>query len=147
MARDADFVARFHLAYTYKRSTGPVIGRFLTSLREGRLEGVRTASGEVLVPARAYDPRDGRATTDAWVDVGPEGTITTWTWIDAPAAGAPLDAPFAWALVRLDGADTPMLHAVRGPRAAIATGARVRAVFADHREGGIRDLSCFEVIP
>ena len=40
----------------YTRTTGPVIGRFLTELRDGRLVGVRTAAGRVLVPPLEYDP-------------------------------------------------------------------------------------------
>ena len=34
----------------YTRSVGPVIGRFLTGLRDGRLLAVRLAGGRVLVP-------------------------------------------------------------------------------------------------
>ncbi|MFD0856333.1 hypothetical protein ACFQ07_29100, partial [Actinomadura adrarensis] len=40
----------------YTRSVGPVIGRFLSELRDGRLVGVRAVSGKVLVPPLEYDP-------------------------------------------------------------------------------------------
>ena len=40
----------------YTRSVGPVIGRFLTSLRAGRIEAVKLADGRVLVPPTEYDP-------------------------------------------------------------------------------------------
>ena len=40
----------------YTRSVGPVIGRFLTGLRDGRIEAVRLADGRVLVPPTEYDP-------------------------------------------------------------------------------------------
>ena len=43
-------VATHVLEYPYTRSVGPVIGRFFTSLQEGRIEGVRTADGRVIVP-------------------------------------------------------------------------------------------------
>ena len=46
----------------YTRTTGPVIGRFLTELRDGRLVGVRTADGRVLVPPLEYDPHTGEPT-------------------------------------------------------------------------------------
>ena len=39
----------------YTRSVGPVIGRFLTELRDGRLVGVRTPAGRVLFPPAEYD--------------------------------------------------------------------------------------------
>jgi uncharacterized OB-fold protein len=70
-----------------------------------------------------------------------------------PLEGQPLGVPFAWALIRLDGADTVMLHAVdpgpgMGPeigRAAVMrTGLRVRARWAASRVGSIRDIACFE---
>lgn len=126
--------APYVLEYTYTRSTGPVIGRFLTGLRDGRIEGARTTSGRVIVPALEYDPDSGEAIAD-FVEVGQEGVVTTW----ARDAGQDL----AWALVRLDGADTAMLHLVDGP---VATGSRVRVLWRAERSGSIRDIECFEVI-
>ena len=103
--------APYVLAYTYRRSVGPVIGRFLTGLRDGRIEGVRTAAGRVLVPPAEYDPETGAAVGD-FVEVGAAGVVQSWCWVSEPRAGQPLDRPFAWALVKLDGADTAMVHAV-----------------------------------
>jgi uncharacterized OB-fold protein len=126
--------APYVLEYTYTRSTGPVIGRFLTGLRDRRIEGARTAAGRVIVPPLEYDPDSGEAIGD-FVEVGQEGVVTTW----ARDPGQPL----AWALVRLDGADTAMLHLVDGT---VAKGTRVRARWRAERTGSIRDLECFEVI-
>lgn len=132
------------LAYDYTRSTGPVIGRFLTSLRERRIEGIRGKDGRVLVPPQEADPLTGEDLTD-WVEVGDAGTVTSWAWVSAPKPQAPLDRPFAWALVRLDGADTALLHAVdAGDESAMSTGMRVKARWADEAQGGIKDLACFE---
>ena len=58
-----DLVSPFTLEYTYKRSTGPVIGRFLAGLRDGQLLGVRTLAGDVLVPPTEYEPTTGAAVT------------------------------------------------------------------------------------
>jgi uncharacterized OB-fold protein len=78
-------------------------------------------------------------------EVGPEGTVVSWSWMPEPLEGQPLARPFAWALIRLDGADTAMLHAVdTGSAAAMRTGMRVRARWAATRVGSIRDLACFE---
>jgi len=78
-------------------------------------------------------------------DVGPEGTVVSWSWMPDPLAGQPLAEPFAWALIRLDGADTAMLHAVdAGSAAAMRTGLRVRPRWAARPAGGIRDIACFE---
>jgi uncharacterized OB-fold protein len=135
------------LEFPYTRSTGPVIGRFMTELRDGpRLLGSRRADGRVVMPPTEYDPETG-ATLDAseMVEVGPGGTVTTWAWVGSPRPEHPLDRPFAWALIRLDGADTALLHAVdAGDEATMQTGMRVQARFADERVGGICDLACFE---
>ena len=40
----------------YTRSVGPVIGRFLTGLRDGKILAVRLADGRVLCPPTEYDP-------------------------------------------------------------------------------------------
>ena len=132
------------LEYAYKRSVGPVLGRFLTGLRDGRIEGVRTRAGRVLCPPSEHDPDTGEATTDEWVEVGPGGVVTTWTWIAEPRAQHPLSRPFAFALIQLDGADGALLHAVDADPAQLATGMRVRARFADERSGSILDIACFE---
>ena len=52
----------------YRRSVGPVVGAFLTALRDGRLVGSRTAAGRVIVPPLEYDPDTGDA-VDEIVDV------------------------------------------------------------------------------
>lgn len=141
----ADVLSALHvLEYPYTRSTGPVIGRFLTGLRDGRIEGIRARDGRVLVPPTEYDPRTGEA-LDEWVEVGAAGVVTTWTWLDEPRSNNPLQRPFAWALITLDGADTPMLHAVdAGSRDAMRTGMRVRARWRAERQGHITDIECFE---
>jgi uncharacterized OB-fold protein len=131
----------------YTRSTGPVIGRFLTGLRDGRIFGVRAEDGRVLVPPSEYDPLTAAPLGDSaadWVEVGPAGTVTTWTWVDEPRAEHPLDRPFGWALVRLDGAGSALLHAVdAGSKAAMATGMRVHVVWRTERTGSITDIVCF----
>ncbi|ACU71999.1 protein of unknown function DUF35 [Catenulispora acidiphila DSM 44928] len=131
----------------YTRSTGPVIGRFLTGLRDGQLLGVRTPDGKVLVPPTEYDPQTAAALGDAeedWVQVGPAGTVTSWTWVDAPRADHPMNRPFAWALIKPDGADTALLHAVdSGSKAAMATGMRVHPSWRAERSGSIKDIAFF----
>jgi uncharacterized OB-fold protein len=130
--------------YTYTRSTGPILGAFLAGLRDRKILGIRSADGRVLVPPAEYDPVTSEELSEL-VDVADSGVVTTWSWNDTPLEGQPLDKPFAWALVKLDGADTAMLAAVdAGAASALTTGMRVRARWADERVGSIRDLTCFE---
>lgn len=139
-------VADHAIEYVYTRSTGPVIGAFMTALRDRRIVGVRGSDGRVLVPPAEYDPVTSDDLTEI-VEVGDAGTVTTWAWNDTPLAGQPLDRPFAWALVKLDGADTGLLAAVdAGDESAMSTGMRVKAHWAEQRVGSIRDLLCFEPV-
>lgn len=132
------------LEYNYRRSVGPVLGHFFTALRERRIEGARTPAGRVLVPPSEYDPDTGEA-VDELVQVGPEGSVTTWSWVSEPREKQPLDRPFAFALIRLDGADTAILHAVdAGTQARMSTGMRVRPRWRDETRGEIGDIVCFD---
>ncbi len=132
------------VAFDYTRSTGPVLGRFLTGLRDGVVIGGRTSSGTVVVPPPEYDPVTHEQTTD-FVEVSPVGTVTSWSWVSEPVAGQPFDRPFAFALVTLDGADAPMLHAVDVASASdMATGMRVQVRWAEERVGSITDIAGFE---
>ncbi len=116
----------------------------MTGLRDHRILGGRAADGRVHVPPLEYDPATAERLTDL-VEVATEGTVVSWSWMAEPIEGQPLTHPFAWALVRLDGADTPMLHAVDTVSAAnTRTGMRVRARWADRTIGSIRDIACFE---
>jgi uncharacterized protein len=133
------------LEYTYTRSVGPVIGGFFGGLRAGLLLGARTRSGRVVVPPAEYDP-DTAEEVGELVEVGPGGVVTTWGWTEHPQKGQPLHRPFAWALIRPDGADTAMLHAVdAGSRESMSSGMRVKPRWlpASERTGKMSDIVCF----
>ena len=128
-------VATHVLEYPYTRSVGPVIGRFLAGLKDGRIEGVRAQDGRVLVPPTEYDPATGEAVTDEWVEVGPGGEVTTWAWLAEPRSNNPLDHGFAWALIKLDGADIPITYLLQEVEAGdVRMGMRVRAEWATPEE-------------
>jgi len=137
-------VATWTLEFPYRRSVGPVIGAFLGGLRDQKVIGAKTAAGRVLVPPLEYDPDTGEAIAQT-VDVGSAGVVERFAWVHEPMRTHPLDRPFAWVQVRLDGADTTLLHAldVASP-ADVSPGMRVRIRWADERQGHIRDIACFE---
>jgi hypothetical protein len=135
----------YTLELPYRRSVGPVVGAFLTGLRDGQVLGSRTAAGRVIVPPLEYDPETGDAVSDL-VEVGTAGTVTSWAWVAEPLRKHPLDRPFAWVLVQLDGADTSLVHALdTADPEAIATGMRVQIRWSDERRGHIGDIACFEM--
>jgi uncharacterized protein len=135
--------APLKLSFDYTRSVGPLLGQFFTALRERRIVGVRGSDGRVHVPPAEYDPVTYEALTEV-VPVSSVGTVLSWTWQPEPLEGQPLDRPFAWALIKLDGADTPLLHAVdAGSADSISTGARVHAHWVDEPVGTITDIAYF----
>lgn len=138
--------APLKLSFDYTRSVGPTLGAFFTALRERRVLGVRGSDGRVHVPPAEFDPVTYERLTEI-VPVASVGTVQSWTWQSTPLAGQPLDRPFAWALVTLDGADTALLHAVdvgaAGSAESISTGARVHVHWADEPTGSITDIAYF----
>jgi uncharacterized OB-fold protein len=139
-------VARFvenTITFPYRRSLGPVVGAFMTALTERRLLGVRHGDA-VLVPPMEWDPTTGAELPLDLVEVGPAGTVEAWTWVPEPSEQHPLDRPFAFAFVRLDGASTPLLHAVdAGSIDRVHEGMRVAPRWRGTRVGRIDDLVCF----
>nr|WTB29042.1 OB-fold domain-containing protein [Streptomyces sp. NBC_00830] len=130
--------------FPFTRSLGPVQRAFLTGLRERTVLGVRTGDGKVLVPPVEYDPVTAEELREL-TEVATTGTVTTWAWNPAPRRDQPLATPFAWVLVKLDGADTALLHILDAPGPeAVHTGMRVRIRWAPQRTGAITDIACFE---
>jgi uncharacterized OB-fold protein len=133
------------MEFPYTRSTGPMVGAFLTGLRDRRVLGVKDSTGRVVVPPPEYDVVTAeQLPADDLVEVGEEGVVTSWSWNATPRLGQPFDRPFAWALVQLDGADTSLLHALDAPADQITTGMRVRVRWAEETTGLIHDIACFE---
>ena len=92
-----------------------------------------------------YDPTTGDDTGEM-VEVGPGRRGGVVGLGGPPAAQAPAPTPFAWALIRLDGADTAMLHVVdSGGPDALNSGDRVTVRFrpAAERIGAMADIEAF----
>lgn len=132
--------APMKVEFDYTRSLGPVLSRFMTGLAGRQILGGVASDGQVVVPPPEYDAWTHEP-IDELVPVGDEGVVVSWSWVAHPLADQPFDRPFAFALVLLDGADTPLLHAVDvNTPGEIETGMRVRARWAAHPVGAITDL-------
>ena len=134
--------------FPYKPSTGETIGRFLAGLKEQkRIWGQRVAGLGVVVPPLGYSELDGSPAGE-WVEVRPTGVVTAVAVVHEAVEGLhPFPAPFAFILVKLDGADTAMAHVVRDDVDRVRVGARVEAVWAadEARTGSIKDIAQFRV--
>jgi uncharacterized OB-fold protein len=134
------FPISFTLEFPYQRTLGPILGPFMTALRDGKLLGIR-AGNRVICPPVEFNPETLENLAPDFVEVGPAGRVECFTWVAEPSSKHPFQVPFAFAEIKLDGADTTITHAVKasGPDA-IATGMRVKVQFREQRSGTINDI-------
>jgi uncharacterized protein len=140
---------RMTVTFPYKHSTGEVTGRFLAGLKEQKkIWGRRIAGQGVVVPPNAYSEIDAK-TGGEWVEVADVGTVTAVGVVAQPVKDLhPSTQPFAYVLVKLDGADTALAHIVFERIDELRVGSRVKAAWApdEERKGTIRDIACFQLV-
>jgi len=116
---------------------------FFEALRDrGVLLGSRCeACDYTYLPARVFCERCF-AELKADAECGPGGTLESFTVGYVGIDGEPLDEPVTFALVRLDGADTVLMHRLLddGKR---EIGVHVEAVINSSRTGSIHDIKGF----
>ena len=118
----------------YHYTAGDNNTRFLHGLSEQRILGGRCdGCATTTAPLRPFCPSCGGRLTEA-VDVGPGGIVTTYT---TDGQGR------TFARIRLDGADTDMLHRVDGNP---AIGSRVEPRWSPEPELEITAIESFVVV-
>ncbi len=133
------------LEFPYSRTLGPIVAAFAEGLREGRLLASRTSDGRLLMPPLEHDPTTSAPVEDQLVEVGPGGVVESWAWVPRPTARQPYDRPFAFALIKVDGADTGLVHVLTAESPGeIVTGMRVRPRWRQERLGRIDDIEGWE---
>jgi uncharacterized OB-fold protein len=133
------------LDLSYRYSYGEYYDRFYREMRDnGRVMGVRCSRcSAVLLPPRPYcgfcfEP------AEEWVQVSDEGTVVTYTVVHQTAPGQPVEPPYTYALIMLDGADTHFPHLLdEVPAGAMEVGMRVKAVWVRDRNGTLHDIEYF----
>ena len=135
--------APFELAYNYKRSSGPVMSKFFEALGQQKILGTKSTAGKVFSPAAEFDPETNEPLKEM-VEVGPGGVVESFSWIEDPKHHHLIKEPFAFALIKLDGADTSMLHMVsQCNEADLRIGSRVKANWSEIQEQRITDIKFF----
>ena len=132
----------------YSWQAGETASYFLSQLRdEGKIWGKRCPKcNKVLVPPRKSCPFCV-VHTDTWVEVSDEGVVETFTIVRRETIIQPQEAPFAYAMIRLDGADTGLVHMLgEVDPADISEGMRVKAVFSEDRKGSPLDIAYFKPV-
>ena len=128
---------------------GRVGSKFIISLRDSRkILGVRCPEcSKVYVPPLEYCEKDMTRIAENWVELGNEGLITNYTVVNYDDRHLPRKAPYILAMIKLDKADTPLVHIVEGIEGGqVKIGMRVKAVFSDKTTDTIRDIDHFEPV-
>ncbi len=139
MARTVD--GALPVAFHYTPGVGNTA--FFEALRNrGVLLGSRCeACAFTYLPARIFCERCF-AELQADTECGPGGTLESFTVGYVGIDGEPLDEPVAVGLVKLDNADTVLIHHLVG-ESAWEIGIRVEATITPDRSGSIRDIEGF----
>jgi hypothetical protein len=141
-----------HLPYAY--SAGRYLSRFLVALRdEGKILASRcSACATVLVPPRLVCGQCF-AEMREFVEVGPQGTLTTFSVINFPFidpfTGAERPVPYGYAIIQLDGCSNRFPHFLEETNLErLRIGLRVEAVFKPQSErvGAMTDIIHFRII-
>ena len=135
------------IAVPYRWWVGEVGSCFLTALRdEKKILGNRCSQcGTVYVPPRKNCGRCFRD-IDEWVELGNEGIVTAHTIVRFSYPLQPVKSPFAYALIKLDGADVCLMHIVKENLDRLKNGVRVRARFKEERSGQLLDIDAFDLV-
>ncbi len=165
-------VLEWDITVPYKWTTGPVIGKFLGGLKEHTILGGKCPScKKVFVPPQDVCPDCYVDLGEGdLVEVKNEGKVISFTKVEQNFFGEkpseeylnsrispadvsehpllwPPEVPYAMVMVQFSGADTAMVHLVKGKDMdKLSVGSQVKAVFKEETIGHILDIESFEVI-
>lgn len=137
------------IAVPYTWWVGEVGSKFLIALRdEAKILGNRCARCDtVYVPPRKNCGKCF-ADIDGVVELSGQGIVSAHTIVRFKYPLQPVDPPFAYALIQLDGADVGLTHIIKEDLDRLKNGVRVQARFKDpsERTGHILDIDSFLII-
>ncbi len=136
----------FDTVFTY--DAGAIRSKFLIGLRDQqKVMGIKCPNcGTVYVPARTTCDKCFVNMSD-FVEVSNEGTLTTFSVINTAQDYYPAKTPFVYGIVKLDGADTGLVHLIgEVDPEKVKTGMRVKAVFNENRTAHINDIKYFKPV-
>lgn len=129
----------------YEWSVGEYGSRFFYELKENRkIWGTRCSQcKKVFIPPRKSCP-DCFVHIGEWLEVGPGGTLITFTIVRYSAQTHITSAPLAMGIIQLDGSSTGLVHLIGGVDIEeIRSGMRVKPVFKEERKGNLLDILYF----
>lgn len=141
-------VHQSRISVPYNWSVGETGTHFFRTLRDKqKITATKCSKCKgVFIPPRKTCPTCF-IDNDKWVDVGPEGKLVSFTVVRRQFASLKKNVPVVFALVKLDGADTAMLHMIGEIKPEdVKIGMRVCPRFADERKGTIMDIEYFKPV-
>jgi len=143
------YVIEGKLALPYSYFAGRVGSTFITTLRDSKqILGVRCDTcNKVFVPPRQTCERCMADIRENWVPVENTGEVVNFTVVRYNDKHLPREAPYILALIKLDGADTPMVHILDEVDSdAVKDGLRVEAVLSEKTTSTILDIDHFKPV-
>ncbi len=144
------FEVEQHITAMSKYYAGKIGSRFYITLRdEGKIMAVKCPRcGKVYMPPReTCGPCFYNMKVDDMVEVGPEGVVETFTQVHYNEPVIPREAPFVYAVIKLDGADTGITHYLGDvDYENISIGMKVTPVLENERQGNILDIKHFKPV-
>ncbi|HMV36647.1 MAG TPA: OB-fold domain-containing protein [Turneriella sp.] len=140
-------------AQPYNYAVGTWGSKFLTELRDKeQILGIRCPKCRtVYVPPRQVCGPCFTEMTEL-VPVASEGKIVSYTilrfqFLD-PETGEKKPVPYGYGFFKLDGADNNFQHFIEVPEdeSRLYIGARVKAVFAEKKQGSLQDIKHFTLV-
>ena len=135
----------------YNYYTGKFVGRFYDEIEENnKIVGIKCPKCNTVYmpPRQTCGPCFHDMNDDDFVTLEDEGIVTNYTIVhyEEPAL-QPMKPPFAYALIKLGGANTPFMHVLGEVEMdKVSIGMKVKAVFNDQKNGNIMDIKYFKPI-
>ena len=126
--------APVYLKYNFTAGAAPT--RFLTQLKKGILTGQRRSEpgAPVYIPPRGSCPATGQPTVEE-VELSDKATVQSFTIVNIPIPGNPIEPPFVVANLVADGAGISFIHLMSEcNNDEVHIGQRVQAVWKPEEE-------------
>ena len=127
---------------------GDTASRFFISLRDDqKILATKCAKcRKVFLPPRKTCPVCFTP-NEQWVEVSSSGVVESFTVARRQRASMTKKAPVIYALIKLKGADTSLLHVIEEVKPeAVKIGMKVEAKFSQQRKGNIFDIEYFRPV-
>ena len=141
-------VYRGRIKVPYKHTGGAYVERFITEIgKSNKILGVKCPKcNKVHVPPKMIC-HECFEKMDEWVEVQNQGIIKGFTVVTHSTPIMPLEPPFAYGIIKLDGADTDFVHIIKeSDPEKLRIGMKVKAVFKENPRKRILDIEYFEAI-